>query len=94
LTKKHVKVSLNAELIERLDPTGSNVAAQVEEAVALDLILRDEISSGKAAELLNVSKDRIRELLWQRGVPYFRQTIEEVLRDVETARALAKDRTD
>ena len=90
-----VAVKLPEELTKLVDPSGAEVDTRVREAVVLYLFLRDVISSGKAAQLLGISKDDFRDFHQELGIPYFRQTIEEVLRDADVAsRAIAERRSE
>lgn len=87
---KNVGLVLPPELAELLDPTGADVPARAREALVLHLFQQQVISSRKAAELLGISWDAFLELLSERDIPYFQQTIEEVLQDAEvSARARA-----
>lgn len=87
-----VQVEVPAELAQLLDPTGADVAGRVREALVLQLFHQGAISSGKGAELLGMSKDDFRALLHERGIPYFQQTIAEVLQDAEVAASARADR--
>ena len=80
-----VQLELPEELARRLDPTGADLAARVLEAVVLRLFEEKAISSGRAAELLGVTKDDFLEVLARHNVPYFNQTVEEVLSDARVA---------
>jgi predicted HTH domain antitoxin len=85
---KNVQVSLTPELAQLLDGSGAELESRVREALVLELYQEAVISSGKAAELLDISKDSFRALLRKRGIAYFRQSLDEVVRDAKTASSL------
>lgn len=87
-----IQIELPDEIAQLLDPTGSNLDARVREALVLELFREGAISAGKAAELLGISQDAFRELHQRHGIPYFRQTIEEVLSDAEVLASARPDR--
>lgn len=91
MSSRRIRVSLPAQVVQLIDPAGTNVSARVAEALVLELFVEGRISSGKAAELLGISKDTFRELLDERGIPYFQQTIEEVLEDAQVAASARSD---
>jgi predicted HTH domain antitoxin len=71
-----------------LAPSGSDLGERVREAVVWDLFLRAEVSAGRAAELLGISKEAFQDLVRQRGIPYFRQTPEELDEEIRNAAAM------
>jgi predicted HTH domain antitoxin len=91
MTKKPLQVPLRDELVKLLDLSGGNIATRVEEAVVLELFQRNVISSRKAAELLGISCDNFRHMLAERQIPYFRQTIGEILHDRDVAARIKPD---
>jgi predicted HTH domain antitoxin len=74
-------------LAQLLDPSETRVGRRVEEAVVLELFQQAVISSGKAAELLGITWDEFLQLLAKRQIPYFRQSIEEIVEDARVAAA-------
>jgi predicted HTH domain antitoxin len=84
-------VTLPAELAKLLDPKGRQLEARVQQAVVLQLIHEDVISSGKGAELLGISKDEMRSMMSEHGIPYFRLSPEELAAEVDAAEALRSD---
>ncbi len=85
------RVSLPAQIVKLIDPTGTQTSARVAETLVLELFQEGRISSGKVAELLGISKDAFRGLLTERSIPYFRQTYEEVLEDAQEAASARSD---
>lgn len=92
MSGKSVRVALPPELADLLAPTGAGLSEKVKEALVIHLFQQEVISSGKAAELLGISWDAFRELHQAHGIPYFRQTIEEVLQDAEVSAAARRER--
>jgi predicted HTH domain antitoxin len=80
-----IQVELPPELAHLLDPTGANLGTRVRQALVLELFQEGAISSGRAAELLGISKDAFLDLLAERGIPYLHQTAEELLTDAQVA---------
>lgn len=64
------------------------MAARVRELIAVELFREGQISSGKGAEILGISKFEFVQLLAQRGVPYFTESPEELSADVATVSEL------
>ena len=83
---------LPEELARLLDPLGKQLEARVRQALVLLLIQDDEISSRKGAEILGITWDEMVELMSEHGVPYFRQTAEELRAEVETMETLLRDK--
>ena len=87
---QQVKVELPSDLAAILDPSGEALDAKVREALVLYLFEHDEISSGAGAQLLGMARVEFWDLLYQRGIPYFRQTPEELMEDLRVAEAIRK----
>ncbi|MBQ6003093.1 MAG: UPF0175 family protein [Synergistaceae bacterium] len=51
-------------------------------------ILNGDISNGKAAELLGMSKTELLDMFGEMGIPYYNQTCEELESDIEVLREL------
>ncbi|MEF8939138.1 MAG: UPF0175 family protein, partial [Salinivenus sp.] len=54
--------------------------------IALELFREERISSGKAADLLGISKAEFVDLLDQHGIAYFTETPKELDAQVEAVR--------
>lgn len=61
-----------------LDVAEEGLEPRLKTLIALELFREDRISSGKAAELLGVSKMAFVQLLAQHGIPYFTETPAEL----------------
>ncbi len=82
-----VQLELPSGLTQLLDPTGSDLPGRVREALVLHLFQQGVISGGRGAELLGLSEHAFRELQQRHGIPYFRQTREELLEEIRAAYA-------
>jgi len=71
-----LKFDLPPELLELLREIGEPAAA-VKECVVLELYRRGLVSSGKAAELLEMNRMEFIRFSGRLGVPYFRMSAEE-----------------
>jgi predicted HTH domain antitoxin len=83
--KKQPQVTLSSELAGLLSQSSADLTARVNEATAILLFQEGALSSRKAAEILGISWDEFLDGLIQRQIPYFRQSIEEVLEDADVA---------
>jgi predicted HTH domain antitoxin len=80
-----LKLDLPPELLEVLESLG-DPQQTIKECVVLELYRRGEISSGKAAELLGMSRFEFIQYSGRLGIPFFRYSPEELeaeLRDLE-----------
>ncbi len=74
LTTTEIRFDLPHELIQGIP----NLSTYGFQSFVLQLYLDEEISFGKAAKLLGMSYDEYLAYLGKKGVPYFRDTTEEV----------------
>ena len=74
MTTTEVRFSLPHELIQDLP----NLSEYGFQSFVLQLYLDEEISFGKAAKLLGMSYDEFLEFLGRKGIPYFRNSAEEI----------------
>jgi predicted HTH domain antitoxin len=73
-----VELELPRDLLGALEVTEQELEPELKRLIALGLFREERISSGKAAELLGLSKARFVDLLDRHGVAYFRDTPEEL----------------
>src|SRR5437899_11298871 len=66
------------------------VAAKAKEALVLDLLRQAEISQGKAARLLGITRWDILDLMALHQIPSGPETVEELRREIEFARRFVK----
>ncbi len=79
-----VTVQLNDDLVRLMDPDAEPVDRRIEELVVLDLYRWAKISSGKAAEMLEMPRGEFIRLSGRHGIPIFDMTDAEW--DAEQAR--------
>ena len=81
-----ISLSLPRDLIGALDVPQSGLPKLVKESFAIDMFRQNRISSGKAAELLGVTKLEFIQLLGRHGVSYFTQDPQELENELTQAR--------
>lgn len=86
--KDTVQVKLNVphDLLSTLEVSENELGPQLIKLIALELFREERISSGKAAELLGLSKAEFIDLLDQHGIAYFTETPNELRAQVKTIR--------
>lgn len=85
MTQLIVSLQLPRDLLGALDIPESQLAPQILELVALELFRQERISTGKAAELLGISKWEFIQLLAQQKIPYFTESGDELTAEVAAA---------
>ena len=83
-----VELEFPRDLLGALQTTESELESELKRLIALELFREERISSGKAAELLGISKAEFIDLLDRHGIAYFTETPEELEAQVETLREL------
>ena len=73
-----VQLELPRDLLGALDVPETELEPQLRQLIALELFRQNRISSGKAAELLGISKTAFIQLLARHKIPYFTDTPEEL----------------
>jgi hypothetical protein len=81
-----VHFKIPGELIENI-PDLSGFAYR---SFVLGLFLDEEISLGRAAKLLGMTYDEFINFLGERGIPYFRNTPEEIDQALQKLKPLTK----
>lgn len=84
----NIHLQLPRDILGALDVPEPELGSRLRELIALELYREGSISAGKAAELLDMTKDAFVGLLARRGVPYFSETPEELAAQVEAASKL------
>lgn len=79
--------SSRSEVIRRIIEGGIR---ELRMKIAMEKYIDDEFSLCRAAEFSGVSIQQMAKYLAQRGIPYFRQTIEESEKDVREAQSWLK----
>jgi predicted HTH domain antitoxin len=84
-----ITVELPEEILDLLCAP-EHTQERVREAFVLDLLRDGIISQGRAAELLNVSRWELINLMAKHQIPSGPRTAEEVRAEIETAERLAR----
>lgn len=84
MSMSRVTIELDASIAEALSLLDQPLDQAVRELIVLELYRRDVISSGRAAELLGMSKREFIQYSGRLGIPYFR--LSEADLDAEAAR--------
>ncbi|HXU44120.1 MAG TPA: UPF0175 family protein [Thermoanaerobaculia bacterium] len=82
-----VEIELPRDLLTALHIPESEIGRRAKEWVVLELFQEGEISSGKAGEVLGLSKARFLDLLNDRHLPYLDADPGELEREVTVAEA-------
>ena len=85
-----VEFELPRELISALNIPESDLGRRAKESVVLEFFLEGEISAGRAAEILGISKAAFIALLNQRNLPYLDSDLQELEREVAAAEAASR----
>ncbi len=64
---------------------------RVREGVALSLFKEGRIASGLAAEMLGITRQEFLHLLYEKGLPYFDLSHDELEKEFEAVEALKQD---
>jgi predicted HTH domain antitoxin len=86
-----VSLEIPAALRDALDVPLAELPRKAREMIVLELFREGEISSGKAAEILDLSRTEMLALLADRGIPLIDMTAAELQAEVSAAIA-ASDR--
>jgi predicted HTH domain antitoxin len=83
-----VQIALDADLVAVLEEVGRHAKDSVRELLVLELYREGLISSGKAADLMRLSRVDFIRSAGEQGVPYFRMSHEELRHEVEQAKSI------
>lgn len=86
-----VELELPRDLLGALEVVEHELGPELKRLIALRLFQEERISSGKAAELLGLSKAEFIDLLGRHGIAHFTETPGEVEAQVEPLRDLLGD---
>lgn len=86
MAKTQVEVQFTLPIDETLLHHKTDAETKAKEAFVLELLRQGDISAGKAAKLLNISRWDLSELMFAAGIsPFAEQTAEELATEVESA---------
>jgi predicted HTH domain antitoxin len=81
-----MQLELGEDLVALLRGLNRPVEEAARELIVLELYRRELVSSGKAAELLGISKVDFIQRAAALGIPYFRMSADEVKADADRIR--------
>ena len=84
-----LKLDLPPDLLKVLESLG-DPQQTIKECVVLELYRRGEISSGKAAELLGMSRFEFIQYSGRLGIPFFRYSPEELEAELRNLEGLSE----
>ena len=73
-----------------VDLTDKAYQFKIQELIMFELVHKNKLSFGKAAELLGIGKIELITDLGKVGLPYFEQSFDEVMSDAMVVRELAE----
>ena len=79
-----VNIEFPSDILGALDVHKSHLSVKLRELIVLELLREGKVSTGKAGELLGISKKDIVPFLAKHDVPYFTESPEELNAQVET----------
>ena len=90
MSTKSVTIELPDEILELLGSI-ETVEAKTRQAIILQLLREGEISQGKAARYLDITRYDILDLMAKYQIPSGPQTTEEIEREIQAALRLADE---
>src|SRR5437867_11039044 len=92
--ERQIRVQLDfpVDILGALDVTQSQLAARMKELIVLELFRERQISSGKAAELLGVTKYQFVLVAAQHDIPYLDQSADDLTADATAAQQAGRPR--
>ncbi|MEQ9552815.1 MAG: UPF0175 family protein [Coleofasciculus sp. G3-WIS-01] len=83
-----VRLNLPRNLLGVIDVSETGLENRIRELIAIELFREGRISSGKGGELVGISKWDFIQLLTRYNVPYFNQTPEDLVAEVQLIETL------
>lgn len=77
-----VSLQLPRDLLGALNIPEAQLGTEILELLALELFRQERISTGKAAELLGISKWEFVQLLAEHRIPYFTESADELAAEI------------
>ena len=90
MTAVKVEFMLPAEVVSKLGDDKKSVSQELKKAGVIDLFRKGRISSGKAAEVLGMTKLNFLDMLSYEKVPYYNKSSEQLEKEYKTARKSTK----
>ena len=87
-----VSITIPRDLVGALDIPPADLAPYLQEVVALELFRQGRISTGKASELMGITKLEFMRLLSKHNIPYFTESPNELEAEVDATQRLLNNR--
>jgi predicted HTH domain antitoxin len=87
-----LEVPLPKELVSMLGFSPAQTVQTIQEFLVIGLYREGQISSGKAAELLGMTKREFIRLLARKGIPYFDYSSEELAEEFKVVGTWGKEK--
>ncbi len=81
----NVEMEFPRDILGVLDVPENQIGNKLRELIVLELVRNGRISTGKGAEILNISKFEFIGILAKNDIPYFTESPEEMERRVAVA---------
>jgi predicted HTH domain antitoxin len=78
MSLRKIQLSFPSEVLDAISATYQNNADVIKEAAVLDLYREGKLSSGKAAEILDMDRFEFIRYAGMKGIPYIRVTPDEL----------------
>lgn len=92
MREERVTIELPRDLLAVLSKRFTNLPDKVKELTILELYREGEISSGKAAEILNMERFEFVRHASRLGIPFLDLTDEELKKDIESSKVVSGDK--
>ncbi len=86
-----VRMDLPRDLLGALEVPESRLERRLRELIAVELVREGRVSSGKGAELLDISKEEFVQLLARYDVAYFSESPDELAAQVANVEDLLRE---
>ncbi len=87
-----VSIELPREVFSALGLAQAQAIQNIQEFLVIGLYQEGKISSGKAAELLGITRRDFIRTLARKGIPYFAYSAEELAEEFKSVEAWQRDR--
>jgi predicted HTH domain antitoxin len=81
-------VELDADIVALLEAQNRPVEKTARELIVFELYREGQLSGGRAAEILHLSRAEFVQRAAERGIPYFQFDADELRREVDTSESL------
>jgi predicted HTH domain antitoxin len=82
-------VDLDPDIVALLEAQDRPIQETARELIVLELYRQGQLSSGRGAELLHLSRHDFIRYAWDRGIPYFQLEGDDLRRELDESRSLS-----